>query len=481
MAGIRNPGMLMNHKTSILLLGLGLAFGAAAAEAPQRTAHDLKAREIYAKVISIPTQLGSGKVPEMAEYLAGEFRAAGFPDKDIAILPFKGPGDATASLVVRYRASGGARAKPIVLLAHMDVVTAKREDWERDPYTLVEENGFFFGRGTADDKQGVVAITATFLRLKAEGFKPTRDLILYFSGDEETAQATAIDTVKNHRALIDAEFALNADAGGGTLDEKTGKALYFALQTAEKTYADFLLTARNPGGHSSQPRADNAIYDLATALGKLSQQQPPVMWNDTTLAALRMAGKQTPGELGAALVRFGANPLDAEAAEIISKESSYVGQIRTTCVPTMLTGGHAQNALPQTATANVNCRVFPGVKMEDVRLWLQKIVGDSISVKLDGEPLSSDASPLRQDVVAAVTRAVRAIHPDAPVVPAQTSGATDGLVFRAAGIPTYGVEGNFMKASDEFSHGLNERLSVKSFYDSLTYWHVLLTGLAGQR
>ncbi len=385
----------------------------------------------------------------------------------------------------RHRWSCGiearARAKPIVLLAHMDVVTAKREDWQRDPYTLIEENGFFFGRGTADDKQGVVALTSVFLRLKAEKFVPTRDLILYFSGDEETAQATAIDTVKNHRELIDAEFALNADAGGGTLDEKSGKALYFALQTAEKTYADFTLTARNPGGHSSQPRADNAIYELAAALGKLSKYQPPVMWNDTTLAALRMAGKQTPGELGAALTRFGVNPMDTGAADIISGEPSYNGVIRTTCVATMLAGGHAQNALPQSATANVNCRVFPGVKMEDVRLGLQQVVGDSIAVKLDGEPLSSDASPLRGDIVDAVTRAVRAIHPEAPVVPSQTSGATDGLVFRAAGIPTYGVDGNFMKGSDEFSHGLNERLSVQSFYDSLTYWHVLLTGLAGKR
>jgi acetylornithine deacetylase/succinyl-diaminopimelate desuccinylase-like protein len=466
-------------KISILLLGLGISLSAAGADSPPRSVHDQKAREIYAKVISIPTQLGSGKVPEMAEYLAAEFRAAGFPDEDVTILPFKGPGDATASLVVRYRGKG--RARPIVLLAHMDVVTANRGDWQRDPYTLVEEDGFFFGRGTADDKQGVVALTSAFLRLKAEKFVPTRDLILYFSGDEETAQATAIDTVKNHRELIDAEFALNADAGGGTLDEKSGKPLYFALQTAEKTYADFKLTARNPGGHSSQPRADNAIYELAAALGKVSQYRPPVMWNDTTLASLRMAGRQTPGELGAAMTRFAANPMDAAAAEIISKEPSYNGVIRTTCVATMLAGGHAQNALPQSATANVNCRVFPGVKIEDVRLGLQQVVGESIAVTHDGEPLSSDASPLRPDVVDAVTRAVRAIHPAAPVVPSQTSGATDGLVFRAAGIPTYGVDGNFTKSSDDFSHGLNERLSVRSFYDSLTFWHVLLTGLAGKR
>jgi len=471
----------MNYKKLWpLALALGLTVDATAAE-PTRSASDLDAREIYAKVISIPSQLGNGKVPEVAEYLAGRFRAAGFPAEDIHILPFKGEGDPTASLVVRYRGKGARKAKPILMLAHMDVVAAKRADWQRDPYTLIEENGYFYGRGTFDDKQGVVALTATFLRLKAEGFVPTRDLILYFSGDEETAQATARDTAKNHRDLIDAEYALNADAGGGVLDEKSGKPLYFGFQTAEKTYADFTLTARNPGGHSSQPRADNAIYDLATALAKLAAYKLPVRYNDTTLASLRMAGKLTPGELGSALTRFSQNPQDAEAAEIIAKEPAYIGQTRTTCVATLLAGGHAPNALPQSASANVNCRIFPGDSLDFVRDSLQSAVGKGVEVKLEGEPLFSDPSPLREDLVTAVTRAVHAIHPDVPVVPEQTSGATDGLVFRRIGIPTYGVDGNFMKTSDDFSHGLNERLSVQSFYDSLTFWHALLTGLAGKR
>jgi acetylornithine deacetylase/succinyl-diaminopimelate desuccinylase-like protein len=468
----------MNIKP-FLALALLLAAGTAAAD-PQRSAADLEAREIYARLISIPSQLGNGKVPEVAEYLAGRFRAAGFPERDIRVLPFKGDGDQTASLVVRYRAAGKSRLKPILLLAHMDVVAAQRADWERDPYTLVEENGYFFGRGTYDDKQGIAALTATFLRLKAEKFVPSRDLILYFSGDEETAQATAQDVAKNHRELIDAEFALNADAGAGTLDE-SGKALYYSMQTAEKTYADFALTAHNPGGHSSLPRADNAIYDLAVGLDKLSHWQAPVMWNDTTLASLRMAGKQVTGELGAALTRFAQNPRDEAAAAVIAREPGYVGQTRTTCVATMLAGGHAPNALPQSASANVNCRIFPGVKIDDVRVALQKVVGEGIEVKLVGEPLSSDASPLRPEVMGAVTRAVHAIHPGIPVVPAQGSGATDGLVFRSIGIPTYGTDGNFMKPNEKFSHGLNERLTVQSFYDSLTFWHVLVTALAGHR
>jgi acetylornithine deacetylase/succinyl-diaminopimelate desuccinylase-like protein len=471
----------MNQKIlSALALTLGLAMTAAAQD-PARSATDQKAREIYAKVVSIPSQLGNGKVPEVAEYLAGEFRAAGFPADDIHILPFKGTGDQTASLVVRYRGKGSKKVKPILMLAHMDVVAAKRADWQRDPYTLVEENGYFYGRGTYDDKQGVVALTSTFLRLKAENFVPTRDLILYFSGDEETAQETADDTARHHRELVDAEYALNADAGGGVLDEKSGKALYFGFQTAEKTYADFSLTAHNPGGHSSQPRADNAIYELATALTKLAQYKLPVRYNDTTLASLRMAGKLTSGELGAALMRFSQNPDDAEAAEIIAKDPAYIGQTRTTCVATMLAGGHATNALPQSASANVNCRVFPGEGIDEVQKALQTVVGPGVEVKLVAPPLVSDPSPLRYDLIGAVTHAVRVIHPGVPVVPQQIAGATDGLLFRRVGIPTYGVDGNFMKASDDFSHGLNERLSVQSFYDSLTYWHALLTELAGKR
>jgi acetylornithine deacetylase/succinyl-diaminopimelate desuccinylase-like protein len=461
-----------------LALALGLAMSAGAAE-PTHTAADQKAREIYAKIISIPSQLGNAKVPEVAEYLAGEFRAAGFPDGDIHILPFKGTGDQTASLVVRYRGTGKG-GKPIVLMAHMDVVAAKREDWQRDPYSLVEENGFFYGRGTYDDKQGVAALTATFLRLKAEKFVPSRDLIIYFSGDEETAQSSTRDAALNHRDLVDAEFALNADSGGGALDEN-GKALLFGFQTAEKTYADFKVTARNPGGHSSLPRPDNAIYELADALVKVRAFKFPTMWNDTTVASFKQSGATHQDEMGAALLKFAAHPGDPDAVAVIEQDPGFVGTIRTTCVATMLSGGHAENALPQSASANINCRIFPGVKIPDVRQTLQGVVGDGLEVKLVTPELSSDPSPLRADLVAAVTRAVHTIHPGIPVVPVQASGASDGLVFCAVGIPTYGVDGNFMQPKEDFSHGLNERLLVKSFYDSLTYWHALLTDLAGKR
>ena len=472
------------NKQSLLALIAGFALASAAgaagaagkAQAPNP--FDAKAREIYAKVISIPTQKGNDKVPEMADYLAGEFRAAGFPAEDVRVIPFAGKDDSTACLVVRYRGGGEAKgAKPILFIAHMDVVTAKREDWARDPYTLVEENGFFYGRGTNDDKQGVTELTATFLRLKAEKFVPDRDLILYFSGDEETAQASTVMMTKSHRDLIDAEYALNADAGGGVSDDDTGKPLYFAFQTAEKTYADFAITARNAGGHSSQPREDNAIYDLADALTRIRDYHFPVMTNETTLASLKSAGDRTPGELGAALKAFAANPADTAAANVIAKNPGYVGTTRTTCVATMLQGGHAQNALPQSAMANINCRIFPGVKPEDVRKTLREVAGGKVDVTLPEPVISSDASPLRKDLLDAVTRAVQKIHPGVPVVPTQISGATDGLVLRAAGIPTYGVDWNFLRPKDDFSHGLNERMPVDAFYDSLRYWHSLMIDL----
>ena len=474
--------MNAKHKLVLIaagaLLALAAASAATAAERAARGPFDAKAREIFEKIISIPTSLGNRKVPEMAAYLAGEFRAAGFPAADVTIVPFKLPADETAALVVRYRGDGSG-GKPILLLAHMDVVTAKASDWVRDPYKLVEEDGFFYGRGTYDVKHGITELTTLFLRLKAEKYVPKRDLIIYFSGDEETSMATTVEVANKHRALIDAEFALNSDGGGGTLDDATGKPLFFGLQTAEKTYADFKLTTRNAGGHSSLPRPDNAIYDLAAALVKLRQFSFPVMSNDTTVASFRASAKTTPGELGVAMAKFAANPKDEAAAATLAANPSYVGQTRTTCVATMLEGGHAQNALPQCAAANVNCRIFPGVKIEDVRVALAGVVGDGVEVKVDGDPMSSDASPLRNDIVAAVTRVVHKFYPEAAIVPQQASGATDGLVFRSVGIPTYGVDPTFIRDKDAFAHGLDERLPVKSFYDGLEMWYLLVKDLAG--
>ncbi len=283
-----------------------------------------QAREIFAHIVGIESSIGKANVPLVAQYLAERFKAGGFPGADIHILPL----GETASLVVRYRGNGKG-GRPIAFMAHMDVVTAVRSDWKRDPYRLTEEDGFFFGRGTSDVKQEAALLTATFLRLKAEGFMPTRDLIIAFSGDEETAQATARDLVTTHRDLVDAEFALNGDGGGGVLSEGTAKPLIFYVQGAEKSSAQFLLTTRNPGGHSSQPRPDNAIYELADALKAVQRYQFPVKWNEWTLGDLKAASLVTKGPLGEAMARFAADPGNAAAAAEITKTPAFVGRPST--------------------------------------------------------------------------------------------------------------------------------------------------------
>lgn len=454
---------------------LVLVYAASAQAQSPSEGERARARDIYSHVVAMDTSVEGLQTPAMAAYLAAQFAAAGFPEQDIQVVPFQN----TASLVVRYRGDGSG-GRPILLMAHMDVVTAHRADWERDPFTLVEENGYFFGRGTADNKAGVVMLTATFLTLKAERFTPTRDLIIAFTGDEETAGATASMLVRDHRDLIDAEFALNADAGGGLLNEETGVPISYHLQTAEKTYASFTLTAHNPGGHSSQPRSDNAIYDIVDALQRVRSYAFPVMWNDTTIASFRASGAVTPAPIGPAMTRFAAHPGDRRAAAILSASPFTVGQVRTTCIPTLLAAGHAENALPQSATATINCRIFPGVAVATVQARLQDLVGDAIAIapRTNGY-VSSDASPLREDVLSAVTHAVHLNYPGVPIVPSMSAGATDGVYYRAAGIPTYGAGEIFIKDSDEFSHGLNERVPVTSFYNGLAHWRALLTELSG--
>ncbi|HVN77019.1 MAG TPA: M20/M25/M40 family metallo-hydrolase [Thermoanaerobaculaceae bacterium] len=462
----------MKRILAALALALVPAFAGAGAPAEVRA----RAREIFEAIIAFRTSVGLGQVPVMAEYLARTFEAGGFAAGDVRVVPL----GETASLVVRYRGTGEG-GRPIALLAHMDVVTARREEWRRDPFVLVEENGYFFGRGTLDIKCEVALLTATFLRLKAERFVPTRDLIIAFSGDEETEMATSRDLVRNHRDLVDAEFALNGDGGEGILDETTGKPLVYHLQGAEKAIASYEFTVHNPGGHSSYPRADNAIYELADALKRLQAYHFPVMWNEWTIASLRATAAVTPGALGEAMRRFAADPRDAAAADAIAASPQNVGRTRTTCVATMLRGGHADNALPQSATATVNCRIFPATGIDEVRSTLEKVAGAGVEVTTLGHPWSSGPSPMRSDVVAAVAEAVHASWPGVEIVPDMVPYATEGSVYRAAGIPTYGVCSQFIKDSDVFSHGLDERLPVASFYAGLDHWYVLLKALAGTR
>jgi acetylornithine deacetylase/succinyl-diaminopimelate desuccinylase-like protein len=452
------------------------AFAAFAhAQAPSE-AERAEALDIYRRIVAFDSSVEGGQTAQLATYLADRFRAGGFAADDVHLVTAGG----VSGLLVRYRGDGSG-GRPILLLAHMDVVQARRSEWERDPFTLVEEDGFFFGRGSLDNKAGVAHLAATFLALRRQNFTPTRDLLIWISGDEETSGATTMALLNEHRALIgEAEFALNSDAGGGQLDAQ-GRPITYVVQTAEKTYATFIFTARNSGGHSSAPRPDNAIYDLADALARLRAFQFPVMWNDTTIASFRNAAGAIGGPEGAALRRFADNPGDRRAARTLSANPNLSTLLRTTCVATMLDAGHAENALPQTATATVNCRIFPGVTVADVQAELQAIAGPHISVAPNAPSNSSDASPLRSDVMEAVTRVVHAQHPGVVITPHMSAGATDGLFFRAAGIPTYGVGAIFIRDEDEFSHGLNERIPVESFYQGLTHWRALIAELAASR
>lgn len=461
------------HRLAALLTSLALASPAVAAEAPPALRSE--ARALFESIIAMDTSVTRHDVPAMAEFLAAKFRAAGFPASDIHIVPFHD----TASLVVRYRGDGSG-GRPVALLAHMDVVTAKRSDWQRDPFRLTEEAGYFYGRGTADVKQEVALLSATFLHLKAEGFVPTRDLILAFSGDEESAQDNTVDLVDNHHELIDAEYALNGDGGGGVFDEATGKPTIYYVQGAEKSAATYLLTTRNAGGHSSQPRADNAIYDLADAVKAVQRLTFPIQWSDWTISDLKASGAVTPGPLGAALRRFAAKPGDRAAAREIERSPAFVGKIRTTCVATQIEGGHAENALPQSAVATINCRIFPGTSATTVQQALQAAVGPRVEIAMRYTPLVSDASPLRPDVMAAVEKALNASTPGATIVPTMAVYMTDGAVFRRGGIPTYGVDSTFIKRSDEFRHGLNERIQVSAFYAGLPYWDTLIRAIASK-
>ena len=466
---------------TLALLALPTSLSGQDSSADYTEAYQRQALSIYETVIGYRSAATHGQVPDLAAYLAGQFLDAGFPDEDVHILPFEVEGgEETAGLIVRYRGDGSSGDRPILLMAHMDIVDALPQDWERDPFTLVEEDGYFFGRGTTDNKMGITALTTTFLRLRAEGFVPTRDLIIAFTGDEETGMMSARRVVTTHRELADAEFALNSDGGGGSLDEQ-GDPVSYAIQTSEKTYATFELTVTNPGGHSSTPRTDNAIYDLATVLRNIEAYRFPVMVNEATRLYFSGTAAVTPGEVGEAMARLAENPDDSQAANILWHQPEVVGLTRTTCIATMLRAGHAENALPQSATATVNCRIFPGVEVSAVEATLERVAATpGLAIEVLADPKASPASPIRADVVDAVTAAVEARYPGTPIIPYMAAYGTDGLEVRAAGIPTYGVFGGFFKDNDSFAHGLNERIMVREFYGALEHWYVILNRLAGR-
>lgn len=451
------------------LLSGSCATGLAAA--PPDAAVHAQALEILQRSISFRTVQGAGQMPAYAEYLKGVLVQAGYLPEDIVIEPVAD----TAILRAVYRGKSREK-KPLVLIGHMDVVEAKREDWERDPFVPVVENGYVFGRGAVDNKFETSMIVATLAKLKRAGWKPGRDVVLGLSGDEETVMKSTRALAKE---LSNAELVLNGDAGGGLLAED-GKAVVYGIQAGEKTYADFSITFTDPGGHSSRPGKSNAIYHLAAALERLAAYQFPVMQSELTKAYFVASAPNTPGPIGEAMKRFVANPDDQEAIAALSADPEYVGQLRTTCVATMLEGGHAPNALPQKAAATVNCRIFPGTSSESVRQTITKLIADpagKVERLADGS-IDSTASPLRKDVMAAVSKAVHASRPGLPIVPAMSAGATDGMFFRALGVPVYGVSGLFMKASDDYSHGLNERSPLAAIDGALAHWDSILRDLA---
>ena len=456
-----------------ICLAAGLALTLAAPQAVAETTAQAmpETMTMLRHAIATQTVQGKGQVPVLARYLAGKLESAGFPKSDITIIPV----GETAALVVRYPGSD-ASLKPILLSGHMDVVAANPADWQRDPFKLVEENGYLYGRGSADMKTNVIALTETFMRLKREHYLPKRSMILVFSGDEESDMATTRELARRYH---DAEFLLNADAGGGTLNAQ-GKPVVYEIQAAEKTYADFKLTVTSAGGHSSEPDVPkNAIYRLAKALERVAAYQFPVQHSEITLASLKATGDHNTGPIAEAMRAFAVNPADAKAAATLSADPAYVGQIRTTCVATMLDGGHALNALPQRADANINCRIFPGTHVDAVQATLTKVIDDpSVQITLrPPPPVESPASPLRKDVVDAVSTVMHQRYPGLDIVPGMSAGASDSMYFRNAGVPSYGVDPTFSKPNDTFAHGLNEKLLASNVPWALDFWHALLTKL----
>ena len=458
-------------KRALCLLALFLAAAPAAA---QNAPHQRQAREIFERLVSFRTAAGQGQVPPMVAYIQSVLRAGGVPDADMVVIQH----EETAALIVRVPGAE-ASARPILFSAHMDVVDARPEDWERSPFALVEENGYFFGRGVLDNKTGVTAMISTILRMRADRATPRTTLVFAFIGDEETTFGTT-RLVAAHPWARNARFAINTDAGGGML-APGGQPLVYLVQGAEKTFASFRLTVTNAGGHSSRPRDDNAIYDLARALLRVEQYRFPVTANDLTRAYFGTLGRIVPGPAGQMLTRFAANPEDAEAAEALRRAPEYVGTTRTTCIATMLDAGHAQNALPQRASAVVNCRIFPGIQPEAVRAALVAAIGNAaVRVETMGDPQLSPVSEPRPDVMEAIARSIHARYPGVPLTPYLESGGTDGLIYRSAGIPTWASSGMFIKPDEMFAHGLNERLPVASFYAGIEHIHDLALALGGR-
>jgi acetylornithine deacetylase/succinyl-diaminopimelate desuccinylase-like protein len=469
----------MRHACTSLLMVLAAATALHAGQGSGSALNpnQQRARDIFRELIEINTTDSTGDCTKAAEAVAARFRAAGFASADVEVV---GPSAKKQNVVARLRGTGAGR--PILLLAHLDVVEARREDWSFDPFVFLERDGYFYGRGTNDIKSGAAVLVADLIRLKQEGYRPDRDLIVALTADEEGGGANGVAwLLRNRKDLVDAEFCLNTDGGGGEL--RKGAKVANELQTSEKVYLSFRLETRNSGGHSSLPVKDNAIYHLAEGLARLAAFEFPVRLNETTRAFFEKMSGVEKGAVADDMRALAAVPPDAAAAARLSASSPYYNSLmRTTCVATRLEGGHADNALPQLARAIVNCRMLPEDSPQEVKDALVRVLADpAIAVTAVGAPRPSPASPLRPDVVRAVDAVTAAMWPGVPVVPIMSTGATDGLHLRRAGVPVYGVSGLFDDIDDVRAHGRDERMAVWAFFDGLEFMYRLEKALAGGR
>ncbi len=438
-------------------------------------------RALYKELVETNTTLSAGSCTLAAERMAARLKAAGYTDADLH--PFAAPGHPAEGGLVAVLKGTDPKAKAILLLAHIDVVEAKREDWVRDPFTLIEEGGYFYARGASDDKAEASVWVDTLIRLKQEGFKPRRDVKMALTCGEETASAfNGAGWLATHeRDLIDAAFALNEGAGGRL--DASGKPIALNIEAGEKFPQDYRLETTNPGGHSSRPSKDNAIYHLAGGLMRISQYDFPLEFTDASRGYLTKMGPLVGGEMGAAMSALAKDPADAKAAALVETDAGYNGMLHTTCVATMLGGGHATNALPQRAWANVNCRIFPGTTVEQVRSKLEDLAADP-KVKVTTLGARSEVTkappPLTAQIMKPIESMAAKVWPGVPIIPVLTAGATDGAFMSPVGIPTYGVTGMFGDPDGNGVHGLNERIRVKSLYDGRDFLYGLVKIYAAQ-
>ena len=458
----------------VLFLSLSLASHAQIDDATKQLSHD-----IFKQLVEINTTDSVGNVTTAAQAMAQRLLDAGFPQSDVQVL---GPNDRKKNMVARLHGTG--KHKPVLLIGHLDVVEARREDWTTDPFQFVEQEGYFYGRGTQDMKDGDAIMMTTLIRMKKEGFQPDRDIILALTADEEGGKSNGVDwLLNNHRDLIDAEFVLNHDGGGVLMDH--GKPLLMEVDATEKLYADYQLTVTNPGGHSSIPTPDNAIYHLSDALGRLERYQFPFELNNVTRAYYEKKAKAESGQRATDMLAILKTPPDMEAVARLSKDPIDNSTMHTTCVATRLAAGHANNALPQTAQANVNCRILPGHSSEEIRQELIKVFADpKVEVRYVGaigqvtdralNKVSYAPPPLRPDVFGAIEKITAEMWPGIPVIPSMSTGASDGVYTNGASLPTYGVSGEALNRDDIRAHGKDERIPVQSFYRAVDFYYRFL-------